>query len=100
MTESALPNSPAHQMRGWLPRLGHGLPRREIFGWQLSRSGKATTASAALEQALISRFGTLGQVREPYPAVFGQQPGIYSRNSTRLARSYGLRQAFITPHCP
>jgi transposase InsO family protein len=35
---------------------------RELLGWHLSRSGKATTASAALEHALISRFGTLGRV--------------------------------------
>ncbi len=35
---------------------------RELLGWQLSRSGKATTATAALEQALIARFGSLGRV--------------------------------------
>ncbi|WP_296225825.1 DDE-type integrase/transposase/recombinase [Ralstonia sp. UBA689] len=33
---------------------------RELLGWHLSRSGKATTASSALEHALIARFGTLG----------------------------------------
>ena len=36
---------------------------RELLGWQLSRSGKATTTEA-------------------------------------VVRSYGLRQEFITPHCP
>ncbi|MGA0825641.1 MAG: DDE-type integrase/transposase/recombinase, partial [Burkholderiaceae bacterium] len=30
---------------------------RELLGWHLSRSGKAKTAEAALEQALIARFG-------------------------------------------
>src|SRR5690606_26922984 len=30
---------------------------RQLLGWQLSRSGKASTAAAALEQALIARFG-------------------------------------------
>ena len=35
---------------------------REILGWHLSRSAKATTAESALEQALINRFGTLGKV--------------------------------------
>src|SRR3546814_8824542 len=35
---------------------------RQLLGWHLSRSGKATTASAALEQALITRYGSLGRV--------------------------------------
>jgi putative transposase len=34
--------------------------------WHLSKSGKATTAAAALEQALISRYGTLGLVPVPF----------------------------------
>ena len=37
----------------------------ELLGWQLSRSGRATTASAAREQALMARFGNLGRVRSP-----------------------------------
>jgi putative transposase len=39
---------------------------RQLLGWHLSRSGKASTAAAALEQALITRFGTLGRVKEPF----------------------------------
>ena len=39
---------------------------REILGWRLSRSGKATTAAAALEHALIARFGTLGRVETSF----------------------------------
>ena len=39
---------------------------RELLGWQLSRSGKATTATAALEQALIARHGSLGRVNRPF----------------------------------
>jgi len=39
---------------------------RELLGWQLSRTGKATTAGAALEQALIARFGALGRVSTPF----------------------------------
>lgn len=35
---------------------------RELLGWHLSRTGKATTANAALERELISIFGTLGKV--------------------------------------
>ncbi|MEM6438554.1 MAG: DDE-type integrase/transposase/recombinase [Pseudomonadota bacterium] len=39
---------------------------REVLGWRLSRSGKATTAVAALEHALIARFGTLGRVETSF----------------------------------
>src|SRR3546814_989387 len=39
---------------------------RQLLGWHLSRSGKATTASAALEQALITRYGSLGRVPQPF----------------------------------
>ena len=39
---------------------------RQLLGWQLSRSGKASTAAAALEQALIPRYGTLGRVPAPF----------------------------------
>src|SRR5699024_11406515 len=39
---------------------------RELLGWHLSRSGKATTAGNALEQALIARFATLGRVHTPF----------------------------------
>lgn len=39
---------------------------RELLGWHLSRTGRATTAASALEQALIARFGTLGAVSNPF----------------------------------
>lgn len=86
---------------GWLTlALVMDCHSREILGWHLSRSGKATTASAALEQALISRFGTLGRVWEPFLLRSDNGLVFTSRNYTRLVRSYGLRQEFITPHCP
>lgn len=73
---------------------------RELLGWHLSRSGKAKTAEAALEQALIARFGTLGRV--PMPFLLRSDNGLVftSRSYTALVRSYGLRQEFITPHTP
>jgi len=37
---------------------------REALGWRLSPSGNAKAAEAALEEALISRYGTLGRARE------------------------------------
>lgn len=73
---------------------------RELLGWQLSRSGKATTAAAALEQALIARFGSLAPVPKPFLLRSDNGLVFTSRAYTRLVRSYGLRQEFITPHCP
>ena len=73
---------------------------RELLGWHLSRSGKAKTAESALEQALIARYGTLGRL--PTPFLLRSDNGLVftSRSYTALVRSYGLRQEFITPHCP
>ncbi|MGR3413323.1 IS3 family transposase [Pseudooceanicola nanhaiensis] len=73
---------------------------RELLGWHLSRSGKASTASAALEHALIARFGTLGRVEAPFLLRSDNGLVFTSRHFTGLVRSYGLKQEFITPHCP
>jgi putative transposase len=70
------------------------------LGWHLSRSGKASTAEAALEHALISRYGTLGRVQQPFLLRSDNGLVFTSRRFTRVVRSYGLRQEFITPHCP
>jgi putative transposase len=86
---------------GWLTlALVMDCHTRQLLGWHLSRSGKAATAASALEQALINRYGTLGRV--PTPFLLRSDNGLVftSRNYTRLVRSYGLRQEFITPHCP
>ncbi|OWW18037.1 IS3 family transposase [Noviherbaspirillum denitrificans] len=73
---------------------------RELLGWHLSRSGKAKTAESALEQALIARYGTLGRVQSPFLLRSDNGLVFTSRSYTALVRSYGLRQEFITPHCP
>lgn len=73
---------------------------RELLGWHLSRSGRASTASSALEHALIARFGTLGRVPKPFLLRSDNGLVFTSRNYTALVRSYGLHQEFITPHCP
>jgi len=73
---------------------------RELLGWHLSRSGKAKTAEAALEQALIARYGTLGRVATPFLLRSDNGLVFTSRSYTALVRSYGLRQEFITPHTP
>jgi putative transposase len=72
----------------------------QLMGWQLSRSGRATTATAALEQALIARFGSLGRVDRLFLLRSDNGLVFRSRTYTRMVRSYGLRQEFITPHCP
>jgi putative transposase len=73
---------------------------RELLGWHLSRSGRASTAGAALEQALIARFGTLGRVPQSFLLRSDNGLVFTSRHYTALVRSYGLRQEFITLHCP
>ena len=73
---------------------------RELRGWHLSRTGRATTAASALEQALIARFGTLGAVPDPFLLRSDNGLVFTSRHYTAFVKSYGLRQEFITPHCP
>lgn len=73
---------------------------REILGWHLSRTGKASTAASALEHALIARFGTLGRVQTPFLLRSDNGLVFTSRHYTALVKSYGLQQEFITPHCP
>jgi transposase InsO family protein len=55
---------------------------------------------SALEQALIVRFGTRGRVPVPFLLRSENGPVFTSRKFTRMVCSYGLRQEFITPHCP
>lgn len=73
---------------------------RQVLGWQLSRSGKATTAAAALEQALITRYGALARVPKPFLLRSDNGLVFTSVLFTKLVRGYGLKQEFITPHCP
>ncbi|WIV50282.1 DDE-type integrase/transposase/recombinase [Marivivens sp. LCG002] len=73
---------------------------RELLGWHLSRTGKATTASAALEHALIARFGTLSKVDQEFLLRSDNGLVFTSRHFTAPVRSYGLKQEFITPALP
>ena len=73
---------------------------RELLGWHLSRSGKSKTAEAALEGALIARFGALGRVPQQFLLRSDNGLVFTSHNYTRLVRSYGLKQEFITPYSP
>ncbi|WP_285675101.1 integrase core domain-containing protein, partial [Paralimibaculum aggregatum] len=73
---------------------------RELLGWHLSRSGKASTPVAALEQALFTRFGTLGRVETPFLLRSDNGLVFTSRTYTKMVRNYSLRHELITPHCP
>ena len=73
---------------------------RELLGWHLSHSGRSKTAESALEQALITRFGTLGRVPKSFLLRSDNGLVFTSRSYTALVRGYGLRQEFITPHSP
>jgi len=60
------------------------------------RGPAAGTESAALEQAFTTRYGTLGRV--PAPFLLRSDNGLVftSGDYTRLVRSYGQQQEFIT----
>ncbi|WP_341773259.1 DDE-type integrase/transposase/recombinase [Burkholderia plantarii] len=68
---------------------------RELLGWHLSRSGKATTATDALEHALIARFGTLGRVSRPFLLRNDNGPVFTSQKYTKLVRNYAPATASI-----
>lgn len=73
---------------------------REILGWRLSRSGKATVAEAALEDALIRRFGP-GAQRAKELVLRSDNGLIFIARSYRsTVKDYGLSQEFITPYTP
>ncbi|MEM8993144.1 MAG: hypothetical protein AAF882_21225, partial [Pseudomonadota bacterium] len=69
---------------------------RELLGWHLSKSGKASTPVAALEQALIARSGTLGRVETPFLLRSDNGLVFTSRAYTKMGRSYRLKQEFTT----
>ena len=73
---------------------------REIIGWRLSHSAKAHVAEAALEDALIRRFG-------PRPLVdidlrLRSDNGLIfmAKSYRQTVRDYGLVQEYITPYTP
>ena len=86
---------------GWLSlALVMDCHTRELLGWQLSKTGEASTAVSALEHALIYRFLCLDKVPERFLLRSDNGLVFSSRKYTALVKSYGLQQEFITPHCP
>ncbi|WP_205912155.1 hypothetical protein, partial [Salipiger aestuarii] len=57
----------------------------------------ATTASAALEHALIVRFGTFGRIEEEFLLRSCNGLVFTSPHFTAIVRSDGLKQDFLTP---
>jgi putative transposase len=53
-----------------------------------------------MEQVLIARRGSQGRVPEPFLLSSDNGRVFTSRHYTRLVRSYGIKQEFITPHSP
>ena len=62
----------------------------ERWSTDLARSGKASTATSALEHALIAQFGTLGRVETPFLLRSDNGLVFTSCKYTAPVRSYGL----------
>ena len=70
---------------------------RELLGWHLSRSGRARTAEAALDQALISRYGALGKVKAPFLLRSDNGLVFTSRSYTALVKATDCNRSSLPP---
>lgn len=73
---------------------------RELLGWRLSATGNAKAAEAALEDALINRYGLLGRAKDDLTIRSDNGLVFTSKQFTRTVYQYGLKQEFIRPHTP
>ncbi|WP_223177880.1 integrase core domain-containing protein [Pseudohalioglobus sediminis] len=73
---------------------------RELLGWQLSPTGNARAAEAALEEALNSRYGILGRALDDLTIRSDNGLVFTSRRYTRTVYRYGIKKEFIRPHTP
>ena len=73
---------------------------REALGWRLSPTGNAKAAEAALEEALITRYGTLGRATDRITLRSDNGLVFTSKQFTKTVSQYGLKQEFIRPHTP
>ena len=73
---------------------------RELIGWRISRRGNAQTAEAALEDALIRRFGPGAQQRKKLVLRSDNGLVFLARSYRQTVKDYGLSQEFITPYTP
>jgi putative transposase len=73
---------------------------REVIGYEFALRGRAKEAERALEEACISRFGTLRPEGQA-PLLRSDNGLVFQRRPFRAAcRDYRLRQEFITPYTP
>ncbi len=77
-----------------------GCHTRELQGWHLSRCGKASNTVAVLELVLNYRFSSVVQVTRPFLERSHKGLGGTSWDYAQLVSCYGLKQEFITLHCP
>lgn len=73
---------------------------REVLGWSLSKNGNAKSAVAALEDALLTRYGLVGKASEGLQLRSDNGLVFTSKLFTQMAYQYGLKQEFIRPHTP
>ncbi len=73
---------------------------REIVGFRLSKSGKAKTAEAALQEGLIYRFGRLKRLQKPITLRSDNGLVFSSKSFTKTVKAYRFDQEFITPYTP
>ena len=73
---------------------------REIVGYRLSSSGRASTAEAALQEGLIYRFGRLKQLQKPIMLRSDNGLVFTSKSFTKTVKDYNFTQEFITPYTP
>ena len=73
---------------------------REIVGFRLSRSGKATTAEAALQEALLYRFGKLAPLKQAIVVRSDNGLVFSSKSFRKTIKAYNFKQEFTTPYTP
>ena len=73
---------------------------REILGFRLSKSGKSKTSEAALQEAIIYRFGRLKKLDKSI--VIRSDNGLVfsSKSFIKTIKDYNFKQEFITPYTP
>ena len=73
---------------------------REIIGYEFALRGRAREAERALEEACLSRFGTLRPTGAT-PVVRSDNGLIFqSRRFRRACHDYRLSQEYVTPYTP
>jgi len=70
------------------------------FDWADGSTGGEYPAEAALEEALVHRFGALGRIHQPLALLSEIGLAFSSRHYTEPEKAYGLTQEFTTPYTP